>query len=160
MRFEVVVMPVVEVDRAKDLDRIRQVLTAAIGAIGDLDRAVRVAPSYSEYPQTAVTRPGGARTAVAGAFGDTQPEPARAPSPGRVTRYQLDAGLTANHQHATLTLAHGSDQSVTRSALASTPAQARRLRPAEMTGTHDVPHPKPPVNGQVVATDTTQAAQT
>ena len=91
MRFEVVVVPVVEVDRAKDLDRIRQAVAAAIGAIGDLDRAARVAPSYSEYPQTAVTRPHGARTAVAGAFGGTQPEPARAPSPGRVTRYQQGA---------------------------------------------------------------------
>ncbi len=79
--FEVVV-PVVEVDRAKDLDRTRQVVAAAIGAIGDLDRAARVAPSYSEYPQTAVTRPHGAHTAVAGAFGGTQPEPARAPKPG------------------------------------------------------------------------------
>ena len=48
MRFEVVVVPVVEVDRAKDLDRIRQAVAAAIGAIGDLDRAARVAPSYSE----------------------------------------------------------------------------------------------------------------
>ena len=90
MRFEVVVVPVVEVDRAKDLDSI-QAVGAAIGAIGDLDRAARVAPSYSEYPQTAVTRPHGAHTAVAGAFGGTQPEPARAPSPGRVTRYQQGA---------------------------------------------------------------------
>ena len=77
MGFEVVVVPVVEVDRAKDLDRTRQVVAAAIGAIGDLDRAPRVAPSYSEYPQTTVTRPHGAHTAVPGAFGDTQPEPAR-----------------------------------------------------------------------------------
>ena len=82
MRFEVVVVPVVEVGRAKGLDRIRPVVAAAIGAIGDLDRAARVAPSsYSEYPQTAVTRPHGARTTVAGAVGDTQPEPAR-PKPG------------------------------------------------------------------------------
>lgn len=91
MRFEVVVVPVVEVDRAKNLDRIRQAVAAAIGAIGDLDRAARAAPSYSEYPQTAVTRPHGARTAVAGASGDTQPEPARAPGPVRVTRYQQGA---------------------------------------------------------------------
>lgn len=77
MRFEVVVVPVVEVDQAKDLDRTRQVVVAAIGAIGDLDRAPRVAPSYSEFPQTAVTRQYGACTAVAGASGDTQPEPAR-----------------------------------------------------------------------------------
>jgi hypothetical protein len=41
MRFELVVVPVVEVDRAKDLDRIRQVVGAAIGAIGDLDRGLR-----------------------------------------------------------------------------------------------------------------------
>ena len=90
MRFEVVVLSVIEVDRAKDLDRIRQAVAAAIGAIGHLDRAARVAPSYSD-PQTAVTRPHGARTAVAGAFSDTQPEPARAPSRGRVTRYQQAA---------------------------------------------------------------------
>ena len=91
MRFEVVVVPVVEVDRAKDLDRTRQVITATIGAIGDLDRAPRVAASYSEYPQTVITRPYGARTAVAGASADTQPEPARALSPGRITRYQQGA---------------------------------------------------------------------
>lgn len=91
MRSEGVVVPVAEVDRANDLDRIRQAVGAAIGAIGDLDRAARVAPSYSEHPQTAVTRPHGAHTAVAGAFGGTQPEPARAPSPGRVTRYQQGA---------------------------------------------------------------------
>ncbi len=77
MRFEGVVVPVVEVDRANDLYRVRQAVDAAIGAIGELDRAARVAPSYREYPQTAVT---GARAAVAGAFGDTQP--ARAPKPG------------------------------------------------------------------------------
>ncbi len=46
MGFEVVV-PVVEVDRAKDLDRTRQVVAAAIGAIGDLDRAPRVARSLT-----------------------------------------------------------------------------------------------------------------
>ena len=98
MRFEVVVLSVIEVDRAKDLDRIRQAVAAAIGAIGHLDRAARVAPSCSEYPQTAVTRPHGARTAVTGAFSDTQPEPARAPSRGRVTRYQQ----AACHDHIRL----------------------------------------------------------
>ena len=91
MRFEVVVVPVVEVDRAKYSYRVRQVVGAAFGAIGDLDRAARVAQFCSEHPQTAVTRPRWARTAVAGAFGGTQPEPARAPSPGRVTRYQQGA---------------------------------------------------------------------
>ena len=35
MGFEVVVVPVVEVDRAKDLDRTRQVVAAGIGAIGE-----------------------------------------------------------------------------------------------------------------------------
>ena len=90
MRFEVAVMPVVEVDRAKDLDRIGQVVAAAIGAIGDLDRAARVAPSYSEYPQTAVTRPHGARTAVAGAFGDTQARASARPKPG--PRNSIPAG--------------------------------------------------------------------
>ena len=89
MRFEVLVVPVVKVDRAKDLDRIRQVV-AAIGAIGDLDRAPRVAPSYSEYPQTAVTRPRGARTAVPGALA-IRSQSQRAASPGRVTRYQQGA---------------------------------------------------------------------
>ena len=82
MRFEIVVVPVVEVDRAKDLDRIRQVATAAIGAIGDLDRAARVAPSYSEYPQTAVTRPDGARTAVAGALWRYAARASARPKPG------------------------------------------------------------------------------
>ena len=82
MGSEGVVVPVAEVDRANDLDRIRRVAGAGIGAIGDLDRAPRVAASYREYPQTAVTRPRGAHTAVAGAFDDTQPEPARAPKPG------------------------------------------------------------------------------
>ncbi len=60
MRSEGVVVPVAEVDRANDLDRIRQAVGASIGAIGDLDRAARVAPSYSEHPQTPVTRPHGA----------------------------------------------------------------------------------------------------
>jgi hypothetical protein len=88
MRFEVLVVPVAEIDRARDLDRIRQAVGAAIGAIGDLDRAARVAPFYGEHPQTLVTRPRWAHTAVAGAVGGTQPEPAHVPSPGRVTRYQ------------------------------------------------------------------------
>ena len=89
MRFEVVVLSVIEVDRAKDLDRIRQAVAAAIGAIGHLDRAARVAPSCSEYPQTAVTRPHGARTAVAGALA-IRSQSQRAPKPG--PRNRIPAG--------------------------------------------------------------------
>lgn len=88
MRSEGVVVPVAEVDRANDLDGVRQEVHAVIGAIGDPDRAASVAQFYSELPQAAVTRSHWAHTAVAGAFGGTQPEPARTPSRGRITRYQ------------------------------------------------------------------------
>jgi hypothetical protein len=88
MKPEDVVVPVAGVDRANDLHRVGQAAGAAIGAIGDLDRPARVAQFYSEHPQTAVTPPRWAHTAVAGAFGGTQPEPAGAPSPGGITRYQ------------------------------------------------------------------------
>ena len=47
MGFEVVVVPVAEVDRAEDLDRVRRVVAAGIGVIGDLDRAPRVARSLT-----------------------------------------------------------------------------------------------------------------
>jgi hypothetical protein len=43
----------------------------------------RVAQAYGEHPETAVTRMRWARTAVAGAFGGSQPEPAHAPKPGQ-----------------------------------------------------------------------------
>jgi len=57
MRFEVVVLPAAEVARANDLDRVRQGVAAAVGAIGDLKRGARVAQSYGEHPLTAVRRP-------------------------------------------------------------------------------------------------------
>ena len=82
MRFEVVVLPAAEVARANDLDRVRQGVAAAVGAIGDLKRGARVAQSYGEHPLTAFRRPHRARTAVAGAFGGMQPEPRRVPEPG------------------------------------------------------------------------------
>ena len=88
MKSEGVVVPVAGVDRANDLHRVRRAAGAIIGAIGGLDRPARVAQFYRGHPQTAVTRPRWAHTAVAGAFGGTQPEPAGAPSPGGITRYQ------------------------------------------------------------------------
>ena len=68
---EGVVVPVVEVDRATDLDRTRQVVAAAIGAFGDLDRR-----AGSRRPIADIRRPRlrghGAHTAL-GDSGDTQP---------------------------------------------------------------------------------------
>jgi hypothetical protein len=59
--------------------QVRQAVAAAIGAYGDLGCAARVAQAYGEHPETAVTRMRWARTAVARAFGGSQPAPVSKP---------------------------------------------------------------------------------
>jgi hypothetical protein len=49
--------------------QVRQAIEAAIGDLGDLGCAGRVAQAFGEDPETAVARMRWARTAVAGAFG-------------------------------------------------------------------------------------------
>jgi hypothetical protein len=49
--------------------QVQQAVAAAIGALGDLGCAARVAEAYGEHPETAVTRMCWARAAVASAFG-------------------------------------------------------------------------------------------
>jgi hypothetical protein len=49
--------------------QVRQAVAAAIGALGDIGCAARVAQAYGEHPETAVTRMCWARAAVASAFG-------------------------------------------------------------------------------------------
>jgi hypothetical protein len=63
--------------------QVRQAVTAAIGAYGELGCAARVAQAYGDHPETAVTRMHWARAAVASAFGGSQP--AHAPKPGQYT---------------------------------------------------------------------------
>jgi hypothetical protein len=65
--------------------QVRQAIAAAIGVFGALGCAARVAQAYGEHPETAVTRMRWARTAVAGAFGGSQPESAHAPEHGQYT---------------------------------------------------------------------------
>jgi hypothetical protein len=65
--------------------QVRQATAAAIGVFGALGCAARVAQAYGEHPETAVTRMRWVRTAVAGAFGGSQAEPAHAPEPGQYT---------------------------------------------------------------------------
>ena len=49
--------------------QVRQAVSAATRAFGDLGCAARVAQEYGEHPETAAARMRWARTAVAGAFG-------------------------------------------------------------------------------------------
>jgi hypothetical protein len=56
--------------------QVQQAVAASIRAFGDLGCAARVAQAYGEHPETAVTRMRWARTAVTGAFGIRQAEPA------------------------------------------------------------------------------------
>jgi hypothetical protein len=63
--------------------QVRQAVAAAIGTYGDLGCTARVAQAYGEHPETAVTRMRWVRTAVAGAFGGSQP--AHPPKPGQYT---------------------------------------------------------------------------
>ena len=58
--------------------QVRQATAAAIGAYGQLGCAARVAQAYGDHPETAVTRMRWARTAIADAFGGSQPQPAQA----------------------------------------------------------------------------------
>ena len=58
-----------------DATQVKQAITAATRAFGDLGCAARVAQEYGEHPETAVIRMRWARTAVAGAFGGSTPEP-------------------------------------------------------------------------------------
>jgi hypothetical protein len=48
--------------------QVKQAVAAAIGTLGDLGCAARVAQAYGEDPETAVTRMCWARAAVASAF--------------------------------------------------------------------------------------------
>ncbi len=63
--------------------QVQQAIAAAIGTYGDLGCAAQVAQAYGEHPETAVTRMRWARTAIAGAFGGSQP--AHTPKPGQYT---------------------------------------------------------------------------
>jgi hypothetical protein len=53
--------------------QVRQAIAAAVAAYGGPGCAARVAQSFGEHPDTAVTRMRWARAMVAGAFGGTQP---------------------------------------------------------------------------------------
>jgi hypothetical protein len=64
--------------------QVRQAIAAAIGVYGQLGCAARVAQAYGEHPEIAVRRMRWARTAVADAFGGSQPQPAY-PRPGPYT---------------------------------------------------------------------------
>jgi len=61
--------------------QVRQAITAASRALGDVGCAARVAQEYGEHPETAVARMRWARLAVAGAFGGSPSEPPRAGVP-------------------------------------------------------------------------------
>ena len=82
--------------------QVRQAITAATRAFGDLGCAARVAQEYGEHPETAVTRMRWARQAVAGAYGGPQADPwrtgrARWCAPGDlVVRAQAPAMLQAS----------------------------------------------------------------
>jgi hypothetical protein len=53
--------------------QVRRAIDAAVAAYGDLGCAARVAQSFGEHPETAVTRMRWARTMVAAVFGAAQP---------------------------------------------------------------------------------------
>ena len=53
--------------------QVRQAIAAAVAAYGGPGCAARVAQSFGEHPETAVTRMRWARAMVAGAFGGAQP---------------------------------------------------------------------------------------
>jgi hypothetical protein len=59
--------------------QVRQAIAAAFGVYGRLGCAAQVTQAYGEHPETAVGRMRWARSAVAGAFGGSQPQPAHAP---------------------------------------------------------------------------------
>ena len=63
--------------------QVKQAITAATCAFGDLGCAARVAQEYGEHPETAVSRMRWARTAVAGAFGGSPSDPGYASRNGR-----------------------------------------------------------------------------
>jgi hypothetical protein len=63
--------------------QVKQAVAAAMGAFGDLGCAARVAQAYGEHPETAVTRMRWACRMVAGAFGGSTPDTARARKPSR-----------------------------------------------------------------------------
>ena len=77
--------------------QVEHAVAAAIGALGELGCAARVAQAYGEHPETAVTRMRWARTAVAGAFG--------APPSG--SAHGLKAGQYANPRDAARTCRRG-----------------------------------------------------
>ncbi len=69
--------------------QVEHAIAAAIGVLGELGCAARVAQAYGEDQQTAVTRMRWARTAVADAFGTGQSEPASGPG---VSQHTIPGG--------------------------------------------------------------------
>jgi hypothetical protein len=65
--------------------QIRQAIATAIGAHGVRGCAARVAQTYGEHPETALTRMRWALTAAASAFGGSPAAAAHAPAPGHST---------------------------------------------------------------------------
>jgi hypothetical protein len=63
--------------------QVERAVAAALGTLGELGCAARVAQAYGEHPETAVARMRWARTAVAGAFGASPSGPAPGPRAGR-----------------------------------------------------------------------------
>ena len=64
--------------------QVKQAITAATRAFGDLGCAARVAQEYGEHPETAARRMRWARTAVAGVFGSLS-DPGYAYGSGRTS---------------------------------------------------------------------------
>src|SRR5579863_252473 len=68
--------------------QVRQAIATAIGLHGQLGCTARVAQAYGEHPETAVIRMRWVRTAIADAFGGSQPQTAHAARRGRRAQRQ------------------------------------------------------------------------
>jgi hypothetical protein len=64
-----------------DPGQVRRAIAAAIGALGGLGCAQRVAQEFGDHPETAVARMRWARTMARAAFPDSAPEPSPGPDP-------------------------------------------------------------------------------
>ncbi len=61
--------------------QVRQAIAAAVAAHGSRGCTARVAQTFGEHPETAVTRMRWARATVVGVFGRSRPGPAQAAAP-------------------------------------------------------------------------------
>jgi hypothetical protein len=79
LRADALFVSALQRSEAPSARQVRQAIDAAIGSLGQVGCAGRVAQEFGDHPETAAARMRWARAAARTAFGDLVPEPRRSP---------------------------------------------------------------------------------